>query len=231
LLDALKMYKAENEGKEFNMMHCFQKLQGCNKWDRVRRTLNEGRTGEEGPIPMAPSTAGLPTGTKKAKVDRNAGSSGGCFEAGSGLFVDSMNANSKEIYDRSDARWKEIKETQKEKLVLETERVLAAKIDAEATLIKAKNDAKSFELTKMVEEAKILSMPLEAMDPLTKTWYMMIRDRIAKELMSAHEPAVEEPAVEEPPVVQPEVEEPPVVPPWVEVEEVDEEVEEVPSSL
>jgi hypothetical protein len=44
---------------------------------------------------------------------------------------------------------------------------------------------------------------------------MMICDRIAKDLMSAHEPVVEEP-----PVVQPEVEEPPVVPPGVEVEEV-----------
>jgi hypothetical protein len=53
------------------------------------------------------------------------------------------------------------------------------------------------------------------MDPLTKTWYMMICDRIAKEQMSAHESVVEEP-----PVVQPEVEEPPVVPPGVEVEEV-----------
>jgi hypothetical protein len=77
----------------------------------------------------------------------------------------------------------------------------------------------------MVEEAKILLMPLEGMDPLTKTWYMMMCDRITKELMSAHEPTV----------VQPEVEEPPVVPPVVEVEEVDdeveEEVEEVPSSL
>jgi hypothetical protein len=68
----------------------------------------------------------------------------------------------------------------------------------------------------MVEEAKILSMPLEGMDLLTKAWYIMIRDRIAMELMSAHEPVV----------VQPEVEEPPVV----EVEEVEEE-EEVLSSL
>jgi hypothetical protein len=112
------MYKAENKGKEFNMMHCFQKLQGCNKWDRVRRTLNEGKTGEEGTIPAAPSAVGRPTGTKKAKADRNAGSFGGGFEAGISLFVDSMNANSKELYDRSDARWKGIKETQKEKLAL-----------------------------------------------------------------------------------------------------------------
>jgi hypothetical protein len=96
-----------------------------------------------------------------------------------------------------------------------SERVQAAKIEAEATLIKAKNDVKSFELTKMVEEAKILSMPLEGIYPLTKSWYIMIRDRIGNELMSAHEPAVVHPEVKESPVVSPEVE-------VVEVEGVDE---------
>jgi hypothetical protein len=77
-------------------------------------------------------------------------------------------------------------QAQREKLALEREMVQATKLEAEATLIKAKNDAKSFELTNMVEEDKILSMPSAGMDPLIKSWYMMIRDRIGKELMSAH---------------------------------------------
>jgi hypothetical protein len=72
------------------------------------------------------------SGTKKAKAERNAGSFGVGFDVSINLFVDSMNANSKELYDRSDARWKEIKETQREKLALERERVLAAKIESEA---------------------------------------------------------------------------------------------------
>jgi hypothetical protein len=91
------------------------------------------------------------------------------FDVSINMFVDSMNANTKKLYDRSDARWKEIKEAQREKLALERERVQAAKLEAEATLVKANNDAKSVELTKMVEEAKILSMPLAGMDPLTKS--------------------------------------------------------------
>jgi hypothetical protein len=62
-------------------------------------------------------------------------------------------------------------------------------------LIQTKNDAKSFELAKMVEEMKILSMPLTCMDALTKSWYMMIRDRIRKEMMSAQEPLVVPPAI------------------------------------
>jgi hypothetical protein len=52
---------------------------------------------------------GRPTGTKKAKAERNAGSSSTGFDVSVNLFVDSMNANTKELYDRSDARWKEIK--------------------------------------------------------------------------------------------------------------------------
>jgi hypothetical protein len=104
------LYKAENEGKDFNMMHCFQKLKGCKKWDRVRLTLNDGKTGEEGPLATAPAVAGCPIGTKKAKAASNAGPSGTGFDVSINLFVDSMNANTKELYDRSDARWKEIKE-------------------------------------------------------------------------------------------------------------------------
>jgi hypothetical protein len=67
-------------------------------------------------------------------------------------------------------------------------------------LIKAKNDAQSFELAKMVEEAKILSMPLTGMDAWIKSWYMMIRDRIGKEMMTAQEPPMVPPLMEEPKV-------------------------------
>jgi hypothetical protein len=104
LLDALNLYKLKNEGKDFIMMYCFQKLEGCKKWDRVRLTLNEGKTGEEGPISVAPAAAGRPTETKKAMAERNADSSGGGFDVSVNLFVDSINTNSKELYDRSNAR-------------------------------------------------------------------------------------------------------------------------------
>jgi hypothetical protein len=42
------------------------------------------------------------------------------------MSVDSMNANTKELYERSDATRKEIKEAQREKLALERERVQTA---------------------------------------------------------------------------------------------------------
>jgi hypothetical protein len=156
LIDAIDLYKFENQDKDFPMIHCFKKLEGCKKWDRVRRTLNDGKTSEEGPAPMALAVVGRPGGNKKAKPERNADSSIAGIDVSLNMFVYSMNANKKEIYERSNARWKEINEAQREKLALERERVQAANLEAEATLVKAKNDAKSFELTNMVEEAKNL---------------------------------------------------------------------------
>jgi hypothetical protein len=49
---------------------------------------------------------GRPTGTKKAKAERNTGSSVASFDVSINMFVDSMNADTKELHDRFDARWK-----------------------------------------------------------------------------------------------------------------------------
>jgi hypothetical protein len=70
-----------------------------------------------------PAAEGRPSGTKKAKVERNVGSFIAIFDVSINMNVDSMNADTKELYDRSNARWKETKEAQREKLALERERV------------------------------------------------------------------------------------------------------------
>jgi hypothetical protein len=59
------------------------------------------------------AAVGRPTRTKKAKAERNVVSYVVGLDVSVNMFVDSMNANTKELYDRSDARWKEIKEAQK----------------------------------------------------------------------------------------------------------------------
>jgi hypothetical protein len=64
------------------------------------------------------AVAGCLGGNKKAKAERNAGSSIDDIDVSINMFVDSMNANTKELYERSDERWKEIKEAQRYKLAL-----------------------------------------------------------------------------------------------------------------
>jgi hypothetical protein len=104
LLDALDFYKSENEDKDFHMMHCFKNLKGCKKWDRVRCTLNDGKTSEDGPLPAAPATVGHPGGNKKAKAERNAGSSIASNDVSINMSEDFMNTNTQELYERSNAR-------------------------------------------------------------------------------------------------------------------------------
>jgi hypothetical protein len=101
-------------------------------------------------------------------------------------------------------------ETQQEKLKLEREKVGSAKLEAQATMLKAMNESTNVALAKIKEEAKILQEDMSTMDPLARAWYMMYRDRIGKELMSTQ--AATAPAMEEPPVMdQLAMEEPPMM--------------------
>jgi hypothetical protein len=70
MLKALEMYKHQHENKDFLFMHCFNKLQGCKKWDDLLHTLL--KDGEDGPIDLAGASTGRPIGNKKAKAERNA---------------------------------------------------------------------------------------------------------------------------------------------------------------
>lgn len=70
MIDALKMYKSQNEDKDFLFMHCFKNLEGCKKWDATHLTLNKDNIGEDGPVNLAGASTRCPIGNKKAKAER-----------------------------------------------------------------------------------------------------------------------------------------------------------------
>jgi hypothetical protein len=80
-------------------------------------------------------------------------------------------------------------ETQHKKLKLENERVDVAKLEAQATMIKEMNESTNVALSNRKEEAKILQADMSIMDPLARAWYMMYRERIGKEVLTAQEAA------------------------------------------
>jgi hypothetical protein len=67
MIDALKMYKSQNEDKDFLFMHCFKKLEGCKKWDDIRLTLNKDGIGEDGPVDPVGASTGLPLETRRPR--------------------------------------------------------------------------------------------------------------------------------------------------------------------
>nr|XP_051210978.1 uncharacterized protein LOC127328417 [Lolium perenne] len=57
MLQTLEMYKHQHEDKDFPFMHCYNKLQGCEKWDGLLHTLL--KDGEDGPVDPAGAYAGV----------------------------------------------------------------------------------------------------------------------------------------------------------------------------
>ena len=100
------MYKADHKDKSFTMMHCFKKLQGCKKWDKVRDCLNEGKAGDEdGPVAPPASSADHPIGNKKTKAEKYLSSITGGLDPSLEKMIDTFSANNKERDERSHAMW------------------------------------------------------------------------------------------------------------------------------
>jgi hypothetical protein len=61
------MSKRLRKDKPFRLMHCFLKLQECNKWKTVRQMLNAKRGSD--PSAPSPTSEGHPIGHMMAKSD------------------------------------------------------------------------------------------------------------------------------------------------------------------
>jgi hypothetical protein len=194
LFDALKMYKNQNEDKDFPFMHCFNRLQGCKKWDAIRHTLNKDGLWEDGPVNPAGASTGHPIGNKKAKADRNAAPVLAAMDASIEKMITSFSVENKEATDRAAVVWKAILDKQDAKIELERERVEAAKMEAHAAAMKATNEATQLSLAKMSQESKILMADMEKMDPLARAWHEMYRERIGQEVLVARAASASSPA-------------------------------------
>jgi hypothetical protein len=69
------------------------------------------------------------------------------------------------------------------KIKLDEAKVEATKVVAQATLIRAMNESAQAKVTKMKEDAKILTADTSTMEDDAKAWYKMARDSVMKEMM------------------------------------------------
>ncbi|KAK1669198.1 hypothetical protein QYE76_057357 [Lolium multiflorum] len=100
------MYKNQHEDKDFPFMHCYNKLQGCNKWDDLLHTLM--KDGEDVPIDPAGASTGRSIGNKKAKAERNAVPVLAAMDASIEKMITSFSMENKEAADRAAVVWKAI---------------------------------------------------------------------------------------------------------------------------
>lgn len=92
--------------------------------------------------------------------------------------MSSFSIENKEAADRGAAMWKAMLE-QDVKIVLEREKVEATKMEAQAGIMKAMNEATHLSLAKMTQESKILMADMASMDPLARVWHEIYRERIS----------------------------------------------------
>ena len=100
------MYKFKNKDKDFTFMHCFNKLQGCKKWDDLRLTLN--KDGVEQPVDPASASTERPIGNNKAKAERNAAPVLAAMGASLEKMITSLSEQNKEAAERAAVQWKAI---------------------------------------------------------------------------------------------------------------------------
>ncbi|KAK1697187.1 hypothetical protein QYE76_013884 [Lolium multiflorum] len=169
-------------------MHCFNKLQGCKKWDDLRHTLN--KDGVEGPVDSAGASTRRPIGNKKAKTERNTAPALAAMNASLKKMITSFSMENKEAADRAAVVWNAILDKQDMKIELEREKVEAAKMEAHAAAMKATNEATQLSLAKMSQQSKILMADMEKMDPLARAWHEMYHERIAQEVLAVQDASV-----------------------------------------
>jgi hypothetical protein len=65
------MFQDENKEKEFSFMHCFTKIQTCEKWKQARLTLN-AKPGVEGDD-ATPASGGISAGRPAGRQQKSQG--------------------------------------------------------------------------------------------------------------------------------------------------------------
>jgi hypothetical protein len=138
MLQALDMYKHQHEDKDFPFMHCYNKLQGCKKWDDLLHTLM--KDGKDGPVDPVGASTRRPIGNKKAKAERNVAPLLAVVDASLEKMINSFSVENKEALDRAIVVWKAILDKQNMKIALEREKGEAAKMEAHTAAMKAPNE-------------------------------------------------------------------------------------------
>ena len=113
-----------NKEKDFNLAHCFRKLQLCEKWRKLRNTLNKDGPSDVGDGKMSD---GRPTGTKKAKASLAAAANSARTAASIEKVIADVSKSATERRAANDARWVTLMDKTNKKLELEKAKAASKK--------------------------------------------------------------------------------------------------------
>ena len=120
----LTFYRELNKDKEFSLMHCFGKLQNCEKGKKLRVSLKKGGLGD---VVDVDASEGRPVRNKKVKAAVAAAANSERMNASIEKVIAEVSKNSNKKRAANDAKWVTFMEKTDKKLVLEKSKLVVKK--------------------------------------------------------------------------------------------------------
>ena len=160
------MYRNDKKA-DFNFLHVFIIIEGCDKWAQVRHSLGKGKAY----VPDAPAAGaadGRPDGHKKAKAVRDAAPAAAKLQASIDTCIADAQTHAAAREEKAEARWKALMANQGIKLDLLKTNTAAKKRNNDLAFLMGGNP--------------------EAMDPEVRAWFMAQRRVILSQIAPAPTP-------------------------------------------
>jgi hypothetical protein len=159
---AFDMYGDDSDGQQFKYLNIFARIEGCEKWTKVRRTLSKNKDEQYNPdAPAAAASAGRPElGQKKLKELKKSGHPSDRLQASFEKCWADARAHIAGRDTKYDARWKEMLANQGTRIALLQTISAAKKRNTNLAFLIGRNDA--------------------AMDEETMAWYDAHRQAILR---------------------------------------------------
>jgi hypothetical protein len=164
---AFDMYGDDSDGQQFKYLNVFARIEDCEKWAEVRRTLSKNKDEQYNPdAPAAAASAGRPEfGQKKLKEMKKSGAPADRLQASFEKCWADARAHNAGRDTKYDARWKQMLANQGTRIALLQTTSAAKKRNTDLAFLIGGNDT--------------------AMDEETRAWYDAHRQAILHPLSTA----------------------------------------------
>ena len=165
------LYRQSNSDAEFKYLHVYKRIDKCEKWAEVRRTLDKAKETYKPDAPTPGASEGRPDGNKGAKKGKHADAATARVQESIEHCLADAQARAVLREEKTEARWSALMSSS------------AVKLDLLRTNVAAKK--RNTDLAFLLGGADML----QSTDEAVKAWYLAERGLILNQLLSTEPPS------------------------------------------